>query len=131
MLAMELGSKEKRFAESHEICRLATCSDNRPHVVPVGYILKDGLFYIAVDYGTKKLANIKRNNSVALIIDTSRPNRALMVEGEATIVERGPEFKSIYKDFYAKFSWVRADPWGEDEAPFIVVKPTKKVSWGL
>ncbi|MEM2746460.1 MAG: pyridoxamine 5'-phosphate oxidase family protein, partial [Candidatus Caldarchaeum sp.] len=97
----------------------------------VAYLFKDMKFYIATDYGTKKLANIRKNKNVALVVDVYKPNKAVMVVGEASILERGPEYREVYQLFYKKFAWVRASPWKEGEAPFIVVKPVKKVSWGL
>lgn len=129
---VEFTSSEKRFLEVHEVCRLATVhQDCRPHVVPVDYIFHEGFFYIASDYDSRKIKNIQTNNKVALVVDTYRPNRAVMVEGEAFLLERGLEFKKIYEIFYKRFSWVRQDPWNEGEAPFITIKPVRKVSWGL
>ncbi|MCS6767171.1 MAG: pyridoxamine 5'-phosphate oxidase family protein [Candidatus Nitrosocaldus sp.] len=123
--------RELEFIGKHEVCRLATCSDGRPHVVPVCYIFSNNHFYIATDYATRKFRNVLRNRSISLVIDTYRPNRAVMVEGTAEIVERGEEFREIYRLFYSRFEWVRREPWGEGEAPFIKVSVTKKVSWGL
>ncbi len=124
--------RERRFLEDNDGCSLATVyPDGRPHVVPVNYLFQDGLFYIAVDYNTRKLKNIRMNNKIALVVTVYNPNKAVVVEGEATVVERGPDFKKIYGLFYKRFSWVRLDPWSEGEAPFIVVKPLRKISWGL
>jgi hypothetical protein len=33
--------------------------------------------------------------------------------------------------FYKKFAWVRNDPWKENQAPFLRIKPKTKVSWGI
>ncbi len=128
---VEFTEKEVIFINKSEICRLATCSDGVPHVVPVCYIFLDNHFYIATDYSTKKFKNISKNRNVSLVIDAYRPNRAVMVEGIAEIVEKGEEFKRVYRLFYDRFTWVRRDPWGEGEAPFIKVMPKRKVSWGL
>ncbi len=128
---MKFTKKEADFIDAREVCRLATSSDNKPHVVPVCYIFMDGHFYIATDYGTKKYHNIMKNVSVSLVVDTYQPNKAVMVEGEAELIERGSEFKMIYEKFNKKFAWVRATPWKEGEAPFIKVKPLRKASWGL
>jgi len=130
--AMEFTAKERRFLEANEVCRLATVyPDGRPHVVPVNCIFRDGLFYIATDYETRKLRNIQLNNRVALVVDQYRPNRAVLIGGEASVIERGPEFKEIYGLFHRRFAWVRQDPWDEGEAPFIAIRPVTKVSWGL
>ena len=123
---------ETRFMEKNEIARLATVSANgMPHVVPVSYIFKENTFLIAVDYETKKLRNIRRNRKVALVVDGLSPNSAVMVQGHAEILEKGPEFAEAYELFHVRFSWVRADPWKEGEAPFIRIKPATKASWGF
>ncbi len=66
-----------------------------------------------------------------MVIDRYRPNKAVLVIGEASILKKGPEYRDIYQKFYKKFAWVRSAPWSEGEAPFIVITPVKKVSWGL
>ncbi|MFN4336083.1 MAG: pyridoxamine 5'-phosphate oxidase family protein [Candidatus Nitrosocaldus sp.] len=131
MNILRFSTKELEFINKHEVCRLATCSDNKPHVVPVCYIFYNNHFYIATDYNTKKFRNIAKNRNISLVIDTYKPNRAVMVEGIADIVEHGQEFGYIYRLFYERFEWVRREPWGEGEAPFIKVTAVKKVSWGL
>ena len=54
-----------------------------------------------------------------------------MVQGYVKIVENGEEFSKIFKKFQAKFEAVGNDPWDENEAPFIVITPFTKTSWGL
>jgi nitroimidazol reductase NimA-like FMN-containing flavoprotein (pyridoxamine 5'-phosphate oxidase superfamily) len=123
--------RELAFINKHEMCRLASVADGRPHVVPVCYIFLNNNFYIATDYDTRKYRNLKKNKSVALTIDVYQPNKAVLVEGQAEMIEEGKEFREVYEKFYAKFAWVRADPWEEKEAPFIKIRPSKKMSWGL
>ena len=128
----EFTSAERRFLEKNEIARLATISaEGMPHVVPVSYVFRDNIFLIVVDYGTKKYRNLLRNSKVALVVDTLSPNRAIIVQGHAEIFERGLEFRRAYEIFHKRFTWVRADPWKEGEAPFIRVKPMTKASWWL
>lgn len=124
---------ERDFLGRNEACRLATCHDSVPHVVPVSYVFAGGEFFIATDYETKKYENIKENDRVALTIDvySSVRNKAVCVQGRAEIIERGGEFARLYKVFNQRFEWVREDPWEEGEAPFLKVTPTGKVSWGL
>jgi uncharacterized protein len=124
---------ERDFLSSNEACRIATCNDGIPHVVPVSYIFEDGSFFIATDYETKKYDNIKHNNRVALVVDiySSVGNSAVCVQGTAEIVQKGEEFVRLYKIFHDRFEWVRRQPWEEGEAPFLKVTPTNRVSWGL
>ena len=123
---------EERFLRSNEIGRLATISSNgTPHVVPVSYLFTDNAFLIAVDYDTRKLRNLKQNHRTALVIDRLRPNRGILVQGSAKLIEKDAEFREAYSQFYKAFGWVRADPWKEGEAPFIKITPATKASWGL
>jgi uncharacterized protein len=125
-----LSDKELKFLKSHELCRLATASkDAKPHVVPVIYALDGENVVIAVDYGTKKLSNLRENKKVALVVDDYRPNRAIMVEGESEILERGKEYLRLLQILFDKFEFYRKHPWGEGESPILKIKPTKAVMW--
>ncbi|HUI23563.1 MAG TPA: pyridoxamine 5'-phosphate oxidase family protein [Nitrososphaerales archaeon] len=125
-----LSSKELSFLKSHELCRLATASkDAKPHVVPVIYALDGDDIIIAIDYGTKKLGNLRQNNRVALVVDDYRPNHAVMVEGECSILERGREYLRLLQILLGRFEVYRKHPWGEGESPILKVRPTKAVSW--
>jgi PPOX class F420-dependent enzyme/OxyR family protein len=128
----EFSKSEERFLKMNELGRLATVStDGTPHVVPVCHIYHGGKLIVATDYATKKYRNVLANDRVAFVVDVYRPNRGILVQGKAQILETGPEFREVYRLFYKKFSWVRADPWKEGEALFITIEPTNKVSWGL
>ena len=97
--------------------------------------MKNGFFYFASDYDTKKYRNLEKNNKAALVIDVYNSsvnnNRAVIVQGITELIKSGNEFKRLYKIFEKKFEWVRNDPWKEGEAPFVKLKPSKKVSWGF
>ena len=123
---------EERYLMRHEIGRLATSSsDGTPHVVPVSYLFKDNVILIAVDYDTRKLQNLRRNRRSALVVDTLRPNRGVLIQGNAKLIVRGAEFRRTYSQFYRAFGWVRAEPWKEGEAAFVRITPTSKASWGF
>ena len=125
---------EEKFLLENEACRMATSHNDIPHISPVTYIYKDGFFFIATDYNTRKYKNIKTNKKIALsvdIYDSSVENKAIIIQGDVDIIERGQEFKDLYQIFNARFEWVRRDPWKEGEAPFLKIKPLKKVTWGI
>lgn len=130
---VKLTSAEERFLRDKEIAKLATVGpDLIPHVVPVCYVYTAGIFWVVTDYGTRKFRNLKRNRGIALLVDVgSYSNRGIMIQGRAEIVEKGKEFSKIYGVFFKRFDWVRAEPWKEGEAPFLRIKPLRKVSWGL
>ncbi len=125
--------KEKKFLASIEEARFATSNKSMPHVKPVSFVFQDDSFYIATDYATVTYKNVKKNPHAAITVDIYNPgkHKAVLVQGDVKIIEDGPEFKKIYAVFFEKFAWVRKDPWGEKEAPFLKVIPKHKASWGL
>ena len=131
---MKFTKDEEEFLLENEVCRVATSHNNIPHITPITYIYEDGFFFIATDYNTRKYKNLKANENIAIAVDvynSSVEYRAVVIQGTVDIIERGEEFKKLYQKFDKKFEWVRNDPWKEGEAPFIKVKPSSKVSWGL
>jgi nitroimidazol reductase NimA-like FMN-containing flavoprotein (pyridoxamine 5'-phosphate oxidase superfamily) len=126
--------KEVSFLLENEVCRVATSHNDIPHIVPVNYIHENNYLYFATDYGTRKYHNLRKNKRIAVTIDvcnSSLDNRAVVIQGSSEFIERGKEFKRLYKIFEKKFEWVRNDPWREGEAPFVKVQTSNKVSWGL
>ncbi len=129
---MRFGRREREFLERNEVCRFATAGkDGLPHVVPVCYLFRGGYFYVATDYGTRKYLNVRENPRAALVVDTYRPHRAVVVQGRVEVLERGEEFRRIREEFYRRFEWARKDPWEEGEAPILKLLPERKASWGL
>lgn len=130
---IEFSPKEIKFLQSLEESRLATCHDDIPHVKPVSYIFYQNSILIATDYKTRTYKNIQENPKTAIVIDVykSGEHKAICIQGNTQIIEKGSEFQEIYKLFYAKFQWVRAEPWGEMEAPFLKIIPITKSSWGI
>ena len=133
MKAVSFSRIEIQFLRSNEICRVATCKNNLPHVTPVSYIFNDGRFYFATDYNTVKYANLKKNNRISLVVDTveNNKNSAIVIMGITIFIQRGKKFENLYDLFYGRFEWVRDDPWKQGEAPFVMVIPKSKVSWGI
>ena len=123
---------EVRFLEQNELCRLATASkDGELHIVPVSYVWHDGVVYVVTDYGTRKLRNLRENANAAVLVDTNATRKAILVSGKAQLIEKGEEYRRIYKLFHSKLDWVKRAPWIEGEAPFVKIAPTFKTSWGL
>ncbi len=129
---VKLSPKEIDFLKNNEMCRFATASKKgEPHVVPVSYIWDQDYAYIVTDYGTRKLKNLRENPHAAILIDTGETRKLLLISGPVEIIEKGEEYRKLYKLFYSKLGWVKRDPWKEGEAPFVKVIPTFKTGWGL
>jgi nitroimidazol reductase NimA-like FMN-containing flavoprotein (pyridoxamine 5'-phosphate oxidase superfamily) len=130
----KFNKKEEKFLLENEVCRLSTSHNDIPHITPVTYIYEKNFLFFATDYETRKYKNIKLNNKIAVAIDTyssSVENKAVIIQGIADIIEGSREFRDLYRKFNKKFEWVRKDPWKEGEAPFIKIRVTNKLSWGL
>lgn len=124
---------EEEFLQSTEEARIATSHEDIPHVKPVSYIYQNNVIFIATDYKTRTIKNIKINPQVSLVIDVYIPgkHKAVCIQGKAEILEHGKEFLEIYKMFDKKFAWVRNEPWKENEAPILKIIVNNKISWGL
>ena len=129
---VKLSTREMDFLKSNELCRFATASKKgEPHVVPASYIWDQDYAYSVTDYGTRKLKNLRENPHAAILVDTGGTQKLLLVSGPVEIIEKGEEYRRLYKLFYSKLSWVKRDPWKEGEAPFVKITPTFKAGWGL
>ncbi len=96
------------------------------------YALDGDAFVVAIDYGTKKLTNLKENPFASLVVDEyGRKHRAIMIQGRCGVLERGAEYKRLLHILFQRFEYYRANPWGEGEAPIIRVLPDKVASWGF
>ena len=130
---IEFSPKEIEFLQSLEEARLATCHDDIPHVKPVSYIFYQNSILIATDYKTRTYKNLQKNPKVGIVIDVykSGGHKAICIQGNVDIIEKGVGFQEIYKKFHERFQWVRAEPWNEMEAPFLKIIPITKSSWGI
>jgi nitroimidazol reductase NimA-like FMN-containing flavoprotein (pyridoxamine 5'-phosphate oxidase superfamily) len=134
MKRLSFRKDEVKFLKSYETCRIATCDNNVPYVTPVSYIFEKGKFYFATDYKTRKYANLKKNNKISLVVDTTENNkdRAVVIRGITTIIHDGRKFEELYRMFYDKFDSVRIDPWRKQrKGPIIEMIPKTKTSWGV
>jgi uncharacterized pyridoxamine 5'-phosphate oxidase family protein len=120
-MVFELSVEELQFLDGNGYYRLATSFRNKPHVVPFCYVFTDGGFYISIEYGTKKLRNVKNNNFVSLVMDIYLPqnHKGMVICYNAHLVEKGILFQKIYAIFFNNFDWVRNDACREYESPFL------------
>ncbi len=129
---VSLTKGEADFLEANEMCRFATASGKgEPHVVPVSYIWDNDKAIIVTDYKTRKLKNLRENPHAAILVDMDATQKLLLLSGPVEIIEKGEEYKRLYKLFHSKLAWVRRDPWKEGEAPFVKITPSFKAGWGL
>jgi len=129
-----MSEKQVSFAKSQRVGRLATYSDGSIHVVPICPVFEGGVFYISTSPGSRKVANLRRNNAATLLLDEYSEDWhrlvGLMVEGTVDLIERGPEFlkaKMLLEDKFKQY--LEMYPIKEGETTILKLTPTNIVAW--
>jgi PPOX class probable F420-dependent enzyme len=135
-----LTEAQTAFLSGRRVGRLATAdAEGRPHVIPVCYACDGDAIYIAIDAKPKRvapaqlkrLANIRQNPKVALIVDDYSEDWTrlayLMIRGEATILESGAEHDRALVLLRAKYSQYNA--MSLEERPVIRIGIERAVQW--
>ncbi|GBD14872.1 hypothetical protein HRbin25_00757 [bacterium HR25] len=135
-----LTPEQERFIAMQRVARLATAdARGQPHVVPVCFVFLGGGFYIPVDekpkrtLRLKRLRNIQENPRVALLVDTYdedwRGLAWVMVQGEAEVLEGGPECREAVAALREKYPQYRA--MALEERPMVRIRPQRAIAWAF
>ncbi|MEM1518082.1 MAG: pyridoxamine 5'-phosphate oxidase family protein [Nitrososphaerota archaeon] len=88
------------------IAKLATINtDGTPQLSPVWFIFENNQFYISTYEKALKISNIKRDNRVTLLVDSTDGGlklKGVLVKGVAKVIS-GEECKKIEKKIYDKY----------------------------
>ena len=117
--------------------RLATLgAEGRPHLVPICFALEGETLYSAVDEKPKRsrrlkrLENIRRHPEVTVLVDHYEEDWARLwwvrLDGEATVLEQGPERERVLALLQAKYEQYRAEP---PTGPVIAVRVARWRAW--
>ena len=103
-MSVAITPQVRLFIDRHRVARLATAdSDGRPFVVPICYVLDDGVLYSPIDEKPKSVApehlqrsrNVLANPYVARVIDDYSEDWTelayLLIHGTATLLTPHPE----------------------------------------
>ena len=119
------------------ICRVATASaTGMPHLVPVCQVVADGKIYFASGGDGRKVLNLRANPRIAVTVDLYSDAwahlKGVMVQGEATLIDKGPRFRKIRALLYAKYpQYPDEAALDESDSVIIEVTPTRVFAWGL
>lgn len=131
----------ERFVRGGRVARLATLDPSgHPHLIPVCYATDGHAYYSAIDAKPKRtpperlkrVRNIRANPRVALLIDHYEEDwrrlRYVLVQGQAELLSRGPEFRAARELILAKYPQYVAMPLAE---PGLMIKitPERVVAW--
>ncbi len=90
------------FLSQGHLARIATVKrDGSPHVTPVWFLWENGELIIVTYRSSLKIKNIKRDNRVSIVIDTSYPGKGVILEGEARL--SGDKVEEITRKISAKY----------------------------
>ena len=119
------------------VCRVATVGEaGMPHLVPVCHVVADGKIYFASGDDGRKVLNLRANARLALTVDLYSDHwpslKGVMVQGTATLIERGPRFRAVRARLYRKYPQY-PDEAAIDEKDSVIVEvtPTRVFSWGI
>jgi nitroimidazol reductase NimA-like FMN-containing flavoprotein (pyridoxamine 5'-phosphate oxidase superfamily) len=132
-----LTKKLAAFVELERVARVGTAGRSGiPHVVPVCHVLTGGRVYFGSGDDGRKVKNVRENPWVTLTVDLYSDHwstlRGVMIQGRATLIERGPRFKRIRAQLYRKYpQYPRDAALSESDSVIIEVTPTRIFSWGL
>jgi nitroimidazol reductase NimA-like FMN-containing flavoprotein (pyridoxamine 5'-phosphate oxidase superfamily) len=125
------------FVELERVARVGTAGRSGiPHVVPVCHVLTGGRVYFGSGDDGRKVKNVRENPWVTLTVDLYSDHwstlRGVMIQGRATLIERGLRFKRIRAQLYRKYpQYPRDAALSESDSVIIEVTPTRIFSWGL
>lgn len=100
---------EEDFAKGHPIAKLGTSGPKGPHVTAMWFVKTDDAIYMFTSDVTQKIANIKRDPRVSVLVDTYNPKDvgdvdSRMFYGRAELYERGtPEWEKGVKFILEKY----------------------------
>jgi len=119
------------------VCRVATVGEaGMPHLVPVCHVVADGKIYFASGDDGRKVLNLRANARLALTVDLYSDHwpslKGVMVQGTATLIEKGRRFRAVRARLYRKYPQY-PDEAAIDEKDSVVVEvtPNRVFSWGI
>ena len=134
---MKLKKSIARLIEWERVCRVGTVSEaGVPHVVPVCHVVADGKIYFASGRRGRKVLNLRANPRVAVTVDLysdAWPHlKGAMVQGSATLIEKGARFRKIRAMLYRKYPQYPAEAAiGDSDSVIVEVTPTRAFAWGI
>jgi len=133
-----------RYLSQPLIAKIATTNlDGTPQLSPVWFIYENEVFYISTYEKALKVRNIKRDNRVALLIDSTDGGiklKGVLVKGIARLIY-GDECKKIEKKIYDKYltseitskdevaRMFKQEALSSPDSVCIEVRPLKITSW--
>ena len=128
------------FLHDARVGRLATAdAGGRPLVLPVCYAFDGAALYSAVDAKPKRtrdlrrLRNVDENPNVSFVVDEYDEDwtrlRWVIVEGAASVIERGEEFTTAIDLLREKYPQYRAMALDREAGAVVKIQPARILTW--
>jgi PPOX class probable F420-dependent enzyme len=134
---MRLTKRVSKLIARERVCRVATSNgDGTPHVVPVCHVLAGDKIYFGSGDDARKIANLRANPRIAVTVDLYSEEwsqlRGVMVQGTATLIERGKRFTQARARLYEKYpQYPEEAALTTSDSVIVEVTPRHVVTWGL
>jgi nitroimidazol reductase NimA-like FMN-containing flavoprotein (pyridoxamine 5'-phosphate oxidase superfamily) len=134
---MRLKKAVAQLIEWERVCRVATVGEaGTPHLVPVCHVVADGKIYFGSGNDAQKVLNLRANPRLAVTVDLYSDAwsnlKGVMVQGTATLIDKGPRFRKIRSLLYRKYPQYPDDAaLDESDSVIVEVTPAHVFSWGV
>jgi PPOX class probable F420-dependent enzyme len=134
---MRLTKKVSKLIARERVCRVATAgADGHPHLVPVCHVVAGDRIYFGSGKDARKVANLRENPRITVTVDLYAEDwsslRGVMVQGTATLIERGSRFTQARGWLYAKYPQYPEDAaLATSDSVIVEVSPTRVFTWGF
>ncbi|GAA3017976.1 hypothetical protein GCM10020229_31550 [Kitasatospora albolonga] len=99
-------------------------ANGTPHVTPIWFVYREGVWWIGSDALSVKVRNALRFPSVSLALEGG--NRPVVAEGEVTVRQEDEFPPEIVAAFAAKYDWDVAAPYRPDSARVLLEVPVRR-----
>jgi nitroimidazol reductase NimA-like FMN-containing flavoprotein (pyridoxamine 5'-phosphate oxidase superfamily) len=134
---MRLKKAVAQLIEWERVCRVATVGEaGTPHLVPVCHVVADGKIYFGSGNDAQKVLNLRANPRLAVTVDLYSDAwsnlKGVMVQGTATLIDKGPRFRKLRSLLYRKYPQYPDDAaLDESDSVIVEVTPAHVFSWGV
>ncbi len=123
-----MNRRRAKLVGLERVCHVATVGSSG---VPVCHVLHNGKLYFASGGDARRVSNLRANPHVAVTVDCYAEDwsnlKGVMIQGRATLLERGARFTSARRLLYQKYPQA---PLARGDV-IVEVTPRHVFSWGL
>ncbi|MFI5532903.1 pyridoxamine 5'-phosphate oxidase family protein [Kitasatospora sp. NPDC051853] len=118
------GTVVERLAVERNAWLCTVRADGTPHVTPIWFVYRDGVWWIGSDARSVKVRNVLHRPSVSLALEGG--NAPVVAEGEVTVRQEGDFPPGIVEAFAAKYAWDVSAPYRPDSARVLLEVPVRR-----